>query len=697
MDETFEIEQRHLSETYAKLEQLRDELYEELEVKQKAAAKDLVDMSEEVRPDFAGPDETLETLAAIETLNAVIDAYNQNHDFMLDKYRRVLVLLAQPYFAKIRVQMRPGTPARDIYIGACGVNDERRNPIVVDWRSPIASCYYNQELGPTSFLVDGKRRDVVLELRRQFDIVRDELRSYFDTTVAIQDSLLLQVLKQHHSERLQAITATIQREQNEVIRHADVPCLIVSGIAGSGKTSVMLQRIAYLFYENRETLSPDQVHLLTPNKVFGSYISAVLPSMGEANPHILTWDDLMVEQGLGDRGSGKDTAPERLEELERALAGLSLEAGDFRGVSCDGTVLLKPQQVKASWSKFSRTPVGPRRAALVQEDLREKLERRLTQLSRTEDVQEEMLSLDLDDQIRIFGEPVMPDTDAETASLARTYLATRYADAFAQIDACSWLRIDRIGMRMLGADGLNALEWLYTRLLVSGGADRAARYVMVDEVQDYTIAQLKVLERLYPNAHFLLLGDENQAIREGCATFAEIRELFGRTHGETEVCRLLTSYRSSPEITSLFLSIVGGTEEAHASSVREEGTPVERHECADTDAYLACLHELARDAAGREGLAAFVVDGDDRAWWLSRQLAGEATLLERDGALPASGVLVVPLRLAKGLEFDEVVVADAQAETYPDTPLARRRLYTAVSRAMHRVTLVSQGPMTTLV
>jgi DNA helicase-2/ATP-dependent DNA helicase PcrA len=696
MDETFEIEQRHLSETYAKLEQLRDELYEELEVKQKAAAKDLVDMSEEVRPDFAGPDETLETLAAIETLNAVIDAYNQNHDFMLDKYRRVLVLLAQPYFAKIRVQMRPGKPARDVYIGACGVNDERRNPIVVDWRSPIASCYYNQELGPTAFYVDGKRRDVVLELRRQFDIVRDELRSYFDTSVAIQDSLLLQVLKQHHSEHLQAITATIQREQNEVIRHEDVPCLLVSGIAGSGKTSVMLQRIAYLFYENRETLKPEQVHLLTPNKVFGSYISTVLPSLGEANPHILTWDDLMAEQGLGERNSGQDTPPERLEAIERALPGLQLASDDFRAISCDGQVLLKPSQIRASWDKFPRTAPGPRRAALVQEDLREKLERRLKQLSRNADVQEEMLSLDLDDQIRYFGEPVMPDTDAETASLARTYLGIRYADAFDQIDRSAWLRIDRIGMRLLGTEGLNAVEALYTRLLVAGGADRAARYVMVDEVQDYTLAQLKVLERLYPNAHFLLLGDENQAIREGTATFDEIRELFGRTHGRTEVCRLLTSYRSSPEITRLFLSIAGGVDEARASSVREEGTPVERHECPDTDAYLACLHDLAREAAAAEGLTALIVADDDRAWWLSRQLAGEATLLERDAKLPADGVLVVPLRLAKGLEFDQVVVADAQADVYPDTPLARRRLYTAVSRAMHRVTLVSQGAMTPL-
>ncbi|MCH4053345.1 MAG: AAA family ATPase [Atopobiaceae bacterium] len=720
MDETFEMEQRHLSETYATLERLRDGLYEELEVKQKAAAADLKDMSEEVRPDFVGPDETLETLAAIETLNAVIDAYNQNHDFTLDKYRRVLVLLAQPYFAKVRLQMRPGKPARDLYIGAVGVNDERRNPVVVDWRSPVASTYYNQEMGPTSFYVDGKRRDVVLELRRQFDIVRDELRSYFDTTVAIQDSLLLQVLKHSRSERLQAITATIQREQNEVIRHADVPVLLVNGIAGSGKTSVMLQRIAYLFYEQRETLSPDQIHLLTPNDVFGSYISAVLPSLGEANPKIMTWDGLMAEQGLAGRASGADTPHESLVRMEQAASapgGLELSLDDFRAIVVDGIPLIKQSQAKASWDRFAKAKAGHRRAALARQDLHDKLDRRIARMARDSDMQEQMLSLDLDDQVRVFGGPITADTEDEAASLCRTYLAWRMGDAaHAAIEADEWLRIDRIGMRMLGTDSLSAAEWLWCRLVVAGGADRDARYVMVDEVQDYTLAQLEVLARLFPSAHFLLLGDENQAIREGTASFAELRELFGRTHGQVEECRLLTSYRSSPEITRLFLGVVGGVDGARPTSVRDEGTPVERHECASEQDYLSTLRALAREAAeagaatasgaagqpgsaqgpspsAEDGLTAFVVADDARARWIAKQLGDDARLLHAGDDLPATGAVVVPLRLAKGLEFSHVVVADAQADACPDTLLTRRRLYTAISRAMHKVTLVSEGPM----
>ena len=168
-DPVFEEEQAHLSSLYQKLLQMRDAISADLESSHAGAAQDLITMSEEVRLDFGGADETMETLAAIETLNSVIDAYNQYHDFNVDKLRRVMLLLMQPYFAKVKLQMRPGRPARDVYIGAAGMTDERSIPLVVDWRSPVAETYYNQEMGPTSYSVDGKVRTVILDLRRQFE------------------------------------------------------------------------------------------------------------------------------------------------------------------------------------------------------------------------------------------------------------------------------------------------------------------------------------------------------------------------------------------------------------------------------------------------------------------------------------------------------------------------------------------------
>mgnify|MGYP003371131626 CR=1 FL=1 len=507
-------EQAHLSEIYAKLLAMRDELAEELEHGHEGAAADLRELSDEIRPDFDGADETMETLAAIETLNAVIDAYNQYHDFSVDKLRRLLLLLRQPYFAKVRLKMAPDRPARDVYIGAAGMTDNRSRPLIVDWRNPVAETYYNQDNGQTSYTVNGRTKTVELELRRQFDITRDHLNMYFDTTVAIEDSLLLGALRSHHSEKLRDITATIQREQNQVVRHEDVPVLLVNGIAGSGKTSVMLQRIAFLLYRERETLSPSQVHLFGPNAMFEHYIDNVLPSMGEANPQVYTWRDFCEAQGAGGRGLGVDTDPANLKRLEEGLPGLELTVADLREVRCGETVMLKANQVEAAVAKFAKFGVGPRLCALVKDELLKGVSRRIASMARNMEYQEEMLGLDVDDQVRFFGETVSPDTEDETFELTRRWLEQRYAGVEDEIERLSWLRLDRIAMRLLGSQSVSSSEWLYLRLLVTGRGDTDARYVMIDEVQDYSLAQLMVLARSFSRAHFLMLGDEHQAISE---------------------------------------------------------------------------------------------------------------------------------------------------------------------------------------
>ncbi|MBR3314503.1 MAG: UvrD-helicase domain-containing protein [Atopobiaceae bacterium] len=698
MDKTYEEEQRHLSEVYATICSLHDELTAELERHHATAAQDLKDLSDELRPDTAGieADEAMETLAAIETLNAVIDAYNQRHDFALERLSRVLVLLRQPYFAKVRLKMRPGRPARDVYIGAVGLTDDDRTPLVVDWRSPVAETYYKQENGPTSFTVDGRVRNVELELRRQFDIERDVLRMYFDTTVAIEDSLLLNALKRHHSEKLQAITSTIQREQNEVVRHADVGALLVSGVAGSGKTSVMLQRVAYLFYQERKSLRPDQVYLFTPNAVFGRYIDSVLPSMGEANPQVFTWRTFVAAQGLGDRDDGAHASAQALRDLEAAVPELVADQQDMRDIRIGATTLLKAAQAKSAIDKFAQFPLGPRRLALTCDELHDRLERRLGQLSRNDEWQEEMLGLDVDEQVAVFGETVSPEDERETVELTRRYVAHRFAAAHDLIDNLAWLRIDRMGSRILGGRSLNATEWLWLRLLLTGEGVKNARYVMVDEVQDYSLAQLMLLSRFFGRAHFLLLGDEHQAIREGTATWDEMRAVFSASHGGVEECALRTSYRSSPEITELFSSLLGDEERGTLASVRRAGVAPTIVAFDDTDEYLARLRSIAQDEHDRVGLCAIVVADRRRAAWLSKKLGDCVTTIGRGDALPAAGVVLLDLSLAKGLEFDHVVVADAQDSVYGADDLSRRRLYTSLSRAMHEVTVLAQGTLTPL-
>ena len=200
-----------------------------------------------------------------------------------------------------------------------------------------------------------------------------------------------------------------------------------------------------------------------------------------------------------------------------------------------------------------------------------------------------------------------------------------------------------------------------------------------------------------PNYNELMLGDPNQAIREGTASFDEMRRIFTASHGSVDVCRLLTSYRSSPEVTAVFSRLVNMGDDIKLASVRRAGLEPRCEAFADEGAFTAALREVAGAAAAQEeGLTAIVVDSTKAAYAMGKRLGGTVPVAKKNHALPAAGVVIVPLAIAKGLEFDHVVVPDADAATYPDTPLARRRLYTAVSRAMHQVTLFALGELSPL-
>ena len=333
-DPVFAEEQGHLSQTYDKLLSLERSLDERLQANLKEVQKFKNDMGEELSQDFdrLAADVSMETYASIDAMNSVVDSFNLAVDMDAENLARVRQLLHQPYFAKVRLKFAHRSEPRDIYLGSTGVTDENHRQLVVDWRSPVAETYYSQQTGPMTYEANGRTISVDLQVRRQFDIERDQLRAYFDTTVAIEDPMLLASLSQTRSSQLQAITATIQKEQNLVIRHEDVPALLVRGIAGSGKTSVMLQRIAYLLFRERARLNADQVYLITPNPVFERYIWDVLPALGEKNPRTLQWSQFMEKVGPGQRSLGNDVSPQTLARIDEGVAALELAPTDMREI-----------------------------------------------------------------------------------------------------------------------------------------------------------------------------------------------------------------------------------------------------------------------------------------------------------------------------------------------------------------------------
>lgn len=698
MDKTFEAEQEHLSTTYAKLQSIERSLQEQLAsiFSEVASEKDLI--TDELNFDFDA-DIHVETMAELEAVNRIIDTYNIAADVTTERLHRAQLLLKQPYFAKVTLQFKPGSEPKDVYIGNVGMTDDDYRHFIVDWRSPIAEVYYNQDNGKTSYEANGRTIDCELKLRRQFDIERDQLKALFDTTIAIQDEMLLAALAQNRSSRLSAITATIQKEQNEVIRHEDVPALLVSGIAGSGKTSVLLQRIAYLFYRQRDTLKPEDVFLITPNPVFQRYIENVLPEMGESNPSSITFESLMCGLGLGSRDLGREVSADALRAIDEKLPDFKLKQGDFTDIRIEGEPVITAAQAHGAWSKLKNLPTSSHRSALVIDDLLDRLEQRIKRLAKSEKYQDMISDMSDAEQIECFGENVyIGDMDeAELVSYTERFLRWRYAGVEHEIAEGRWLRLDAIGMRLTGSENLSAIEWLYLKLALVGGGMRHARYVMIDEVQDYSAAQLMCLARYFGKAHFMMLGDENQAIREGTASFDEIREVFTRACGSVDNCELMTSYRSSPEITALFTSLLDNEERVRVESVQPAGIEPVIIECADDLDYEVQLKTAIEEALEARCLAAIIAP-DARRLAKLEQLLEDLPIVTGAGkeTMPEHGVLLLDIKLAKGLEFDQVIVPDAGNRSYPDETLARHRLYTAISRATKKVTLVANGKLTKL-
>jgi DNA helicase-2/ATP-dependent DNA helicase PcrA len=565
----------------------------------------------------------------------------------------------------------------------------------------------------------------------------DRLFSFFDTQVAIEDPMLLQSLASRRTDKMKAITATIQKEQNAVIRSEDVPVLLVNGIAGSGKTSVLLQRIAYLFYRQRENLRPEQVYLLTINPVFRQYIDQVLPDLGEENPRTITWRDFLHIANAPDKGPGESAKEADLRKMERALKTLRLQEDEICPVMQKGRCVLSRREILNAAAELSGIEAGPRLLNILSDKLSEIAKIKIRRMER-------------DDRDRADGNDAWGgsedgaggwasgvqqggrkasaggnhsgssfnrmdpygsqgankggswgESERETDRKEQNRITNQYGGAFSTIHRFGFIDVEKIGCRILHKKRLTSAEWIWLKMLLTGMGDKNVRYVMIDEVQDYTAAQLMVLRRYFGRAKFMMLGDEFQAIRPGTVSFAKIHELFGEDGRQTKELPLLTSYRSSPEITEIFTGLLPREKRIVTSSVQRPGTAPVVMACESGEDYARRLrllvHAAGANAEDEQGLTA-VICANRASLEKVRQILGDEApqVIHRNQALPHSGVFLITLDLVKGLEFDGVILPDADQATYPDDLMARHRLYTAVSRATRRLSILADGELTSL-
>ncbi|HHA4367528.1 TPA: UvrD-helicase domain-containing protein [Enterococcus faecium] len=698
-----QLEEAYLKNVYQKLIDKKNELRESMDTAKIEGNQSLKEMAGELRLNFDSYLDNLDTFSMIEMKNREIDQMNIKQKNAENQLAKIERLLKSPYFGKVVVDFLDNEPKESFYIGTANFTDDADENLVYDWRSPIAELFYNNMIGPSSYTVRQNKIDTVIKERRQFLLERDRLVKFFDTSVAIQDDVLLEVLGQDETNEMKAITATIQSEQNTIIRDVKSQNILVNGVAGSGKTSAIMQRIAYLFYLYRDTMTSDDLLILSPNHRFIDYISNVLPSLGERNPLNLTIiqlvSQLSAEEIEGEEAYFKRITGENVSEQTERLRSkkfidnlkqsdpLFLDHPNFiRGLTKNGKTVLSKKTIEKIYEKVPAHPKLIDRLQATKKALMSEWKNHLLKQAKSPAVQNQVLSLTEDRQLELFGKLISDDSEQSIAAYARKLLQKKYRKITRQIEEMAWVDEHQLFERIYEKRYGSAYAWQPTRtvdeaviilairhLLVEKVNVPAFRYLLIDEVQDYTLAQLGLLIELFPKTHFTLVGDENQAIFNSSTTFADIMRCFDDYHLPIHRYDLRNSYRSSGAITELFKTYAMDQEKIDIVSIRPQGKEPEYRSFRSSEELLKILAEILVSLKGEK--AAVITQTEEETQTLQESIKKNSYGLEN--------CQIIPLSLVKGLEFDHVILYPFENDG--DEQRRRRQMYTAISRGMKSI------------
>ena len=670
----------------------------------------------------------------------------------------------QPYFARLDFMPDPGAPVlghlkagekSSIYLGRWGVLETPSYQVrVADWRSPVANLYYSGQIGRVSYEAPDGKVEGELSLKRMFTISDGQLEDMQDTGLAGQEKYLTDALSQMTSARLREVVTTIQSEQNTVIRFDAFSPLCVQGVAGSGKTTIALHRMAWLLYQLQKTVLPQQMLILAPNPLFLSYISRVLPDLGVDDVRQTTFPGLcralmgkrmprlMESARLPERLQMDKAQRDELDNVLRRKGALSLRAelAEFLTVwehQClpkedikflSRTLMTTAEIQRYFWKEFRHFPLESRvqevrkvlkkRLARVCEETQAALERKVDEmvqkLMRTVadcpgrrararlyyDTRDQRIQ-ELKDRQKAF----LKEFDGLWGSMELLTFYGAFWEWMAEKDAANEavLTATRPALQKKQAqvEDLPALLILAQGLY---GLNRMnVRQVVVDEAQDVSPLEVRVLRELFRTDAFTLVGDLCQGIYgdEGIRSWEDLSAgIFGKP---VTVTRLGTAYRSTVEIMETAFSVIARHPVAGEGAAR----PVERH---GEKPFLLSVKTPAERASavknavrrwqdeGFENIAVIVKTGK-AADQLQKTLAAlgcEARLVRQGDDSFQGGVQVMDASIVKGLEFDCVLIADAEASQYPDERFYAKLFYVLCTRPLHRLGFVSLGERTAL-
>lgn len=721
---------------------------------------------DEVKVNVDTFDDYLETIIGLRQEAQALAVSQTTHRHASKRLSTLRRMKEVPYFGRIDFTEEGVATEEQIYIGISTLSDDSGEDFLIyDWRAPISSVYYDYQPGDAAYVTPGGIIHGRLEKKWQYLIRGGVLQSMFDTSLTIGDEILQAVLGKGTDKHMHSIVATIQQDQNRIIRHDQGKLLIVHGPAGSGKTSAALQRIAYLLYKYRDSLNADQIILFSPNTLFNSYVSNVLPELGEENMQQVTFQeylnhrlskDYQVENPYDQleyvlTAADSPSYQARVESIRFKASPLFFEAIESYRRSLEGSGILfkdllfrgKPVvSAEQIAERFYRNDTSLRFHNRL-EKLKDWLMKRIIETQKFERNQPwvhekiELLSNDQYNKAHAhlakkhgFKGDSIADYEVDPKELAQLIVQQRLRPLRKQVRAfefidmkgiykqlfadpleikkwmngdipAEWPYICQATLTMLDEDQLHyedATPFLLLNELIKGfQANRTIKHIVVDEAQDYSPFQFEFLRRLFPSAKMTALGDFNQAIfahASETVDFNTLTSLYGPD--ETEVINMARSYRSTKPIIEFTRKLVPNGNQIIPFD--REGELPELKIVTDHAELHRCIASKVAEFknAGYNTIAIICKSAaESRSAYEGLSSIDNSKLLRIGSMEYEQGVVVVPSYLAKGIEFDAVIIYDASKHVYGDESL-RRIFYTACTRAMHDLQLYSVGNATPL-
>lgn len=714
---------------------------------------------EDVTVNMDNVEDAVETLASIKQQSELLSE-RERTQYQITKQLKTLDLLKDsPYFGRIDFHEDGEEQIDQVYIGIASLMDQNNeNFLIYDWRAPISSLYYDHSPGPAEYQTLEGPITGTMELKRQYIIKNGKLKSMFDTGLTIGDELLKEVLGTRADNQMKNIVATIQKEQNKIIRNVQSKYLVVQGVAGSGKTSAALQRVAFLLYRYFGKIKSDHILLFSPNPLFNSYIATVLPNLGEENMQQITFQDY-IEKYVGNEFDIEDPFQqmeyvlknEQDEYYQARLEGirfkshlqykqlidayihhLSRQDLKFKTISFRGETLISASEIaEYFYSLDNRSPIQLRMQT-VKDWLLQKLDQKEKLEYKKEWVEDELELLETDEYTETYleiqakdrlSEDTFNDFEHEKDELAKK-LVRKYFNPikkaiknlkFIHVKAIyknfflngykyindadypeSWPRIcdytlDKCKQNQLANE--DATAYIYLKAQLEGRkTNNIIRHLFIDEAQDYSPFQFAVLKQLFPNSKMTILGDFNQAIYAHSMNAPTLlsNELYESESFEKMV--LTKSYRSTRQIVDFTKEILGNVQIEPFNRTGPKPTiKIVNNNSERTQEIMNLIASL--ENAGHQTIAIICkTEEETRNAYVELSKNLDVQLMQKNTYSYNKGILILPSYLSKGIEFDAVIIFDASKETY-SRELERKLFYTACTRAMHELYLVSSDEM----